>query len=195
MLKGNGLYRLGAALLTACLLSGCGLPMVSRVDWVPNKVGIFYPADVEGKDMYIQVRGAPFGGSEEDFARRVAAMVTPPVWYRPPARIVPVSPYGPNPSFRIVFLFGAPYVAAGARACAETATLPLQPSNAPLTVQGAVCKDDRWIAEAEGVIEKVDGPDDPALDQLIRDMTTEMLPYQGSGFPILFSPWPQRFDW
>ena len=167
--------------LTGFLLAGCGVPMVSRVDWVPNKIGMYYPADVEGKDLMVQVRGTPFGGSEHDFAQAVTAMVTPPAWYRPPARIVSVSAYENNPSFRMVFLFGAPYTASGVQACAETPTLALAPSTTPLTVQGAVCKDNVMIAEAEGLLTQVDGPNDPALRRLISSMTNEMLTYQGFG--------------
>ena len=138
-------------------------------------------ADVEGKDLMVQVRGTPFGGSEHDFAQAVTAMVTPPAWYRPPARIVSVSAYENNPSFRMVFLFGAPYTASGVQACAETPTLALAPSPTPLTVQGAVCKDNVMIAEAEGLLTQVDGPNDPALRRLISSMTNEMLTYQGFG--------------
>ncbi len=185
-------WKISLLFLAGMMLAGCNVPVVSRFGQLPNQVGIYYRSEVEGKDLMVQVRGTPFGGSEEDFARTVTAMISPPTWYRPPARVVTVSPYEKNPSFRLVFLFGAPYVAGGVRACQETATLELAPSAAPLSVQGAVCMDDKMIAEADGRIARVSGPDDPALRQLITSMTSEMLAYQGFEQPSSSTDWLYR---
>lgn len=52
-----------------------------------------------------------------------------------------------------------------------------------------------YPGDVEGRIETVNDPDDPALVRLIRDMTAEMLPSLGNGFPAPFPPWPQEFAW
>lgn len=171
----------GAALILA--LAGCGGPVISRIDApVPNRFEAYFSGMAAGRDLFVTVRGTPFGGNERDFASKVAGMIVTPAWLPKPERIVTLAEPDPLPPFRVVLLFGTPYEVSGREACRHERSAPVVhaalPPGSTITVQGAVCLEDSFITEAEGWVRDVSGPDDPRFHALISQLSDSLMPQQ-----------------
>lgn len=182
----------GAVFLLA--LAGCGGPVISRIDSpVPNRFEAYFSGMASGQDLFVTVRGTPFGGNERDFASKVAGMIVTPAWLPKPERIVTLAEADPLPPFRIVLLFGAPYTASGREACRSERSVPVVrtalPPGSTITVQGAVCLEDSFVTEAEGWVENVSGPDDPRFRALISQLSDSLMPPERAmSVPQFISP-------
>lgn len=175
-------------------LTGCGGPVISRIDApVPNRFEAYFSGMAAGQDLFVTVRGTPFGGSERDFASKVAGMIVTPAWLPKPERIVTLAESDPPPPFRVVLLFGTPYTVSGREACRHERTAPVVytalPPGSTITVQGAVCLEDSFITEAEGWVSNVSGPDDPRFRALISQLSDSLMPPQRTiSFPQFTTP-------
>ena len=164
------------------VLAGCGEPVISRVDEPsPSRFEAYYSGMAADKDLFVAVRGTPFGGTEKNFAPRVAASVQPPAWLPRPAQIVPLTTTSRvEPPFRVVLLFGAPGNVGGAEACKHGNTVPVVngplPRGSVVTVQGAVCYNDEYVTEAVGEVTNVSGPDDPRFKEMIHELSASLMP-------------------
>ena len=125
-------------------------------------------------EMQVDVRGNPFSMIPERFADRVVAEMKGAT--RGPEVKFSTAPSGKGSApYRVVMMFNAPPTAFGDDACAETAT-SIPSSGKQLRLLTTFCNGDVALAESEGWVDNVAGPDDANFRELVRQVALALIP-------------------
>lgn len=170
------LISLGAATIAA-LVAGCGDgPSTVPGFRAPATWSTFFAATAKGP-LLLQVHGQPFGGSEAELRRKVAAVMQAAIPARPFSMTLDPAE-APQPKVRVVLALGAPANFDAAGLCSGSVPVAGAPvGSGRLEVLAGLCDGGALLSSVRGWVARLDGPDDSRfvqlLGQVMRDLTGE----------------------
>jgi hypothetical protein len=167
--------RLALALAAAPLASCAGQPVISNSHMVeyykPQQLG--YPASRGG--MYTEVTGNPLQGDKAALDRQVTEAFED-AHFGPRLAFFTEKPADRSPAFRTVVLFNPARNANPERLCTSPDRLQAPRPAGEVGVMGALCNGDTRLTSATGYVTGVEGPEDPAVGRLLRQLGLSLFP-------------------
>jgi hypothetical protein len=169
------LARLSLALAAATLAACAGQTVISNghVEEYYEPRLLAYPASRGG--MYTEVTGNPFQGEKAALDRQVTEAFED-AHFGPRLTFFTEKPADQTPAFRTVVLFNPARNANPKRLCTSNERPEAPPAPGEVGVMGAVCNSDTRLTSATGHVTGVEGPQDPAVDRLLRQLGLSLFP-------------------
>ena len=164
-------------ILATLALGACasgGIVMVTNVFQASGfSTGHVQYAAARGR-MFAEIRGNAFDAQGAGFEEEIASVLRLPSYY-PPARITTRPSEDTRTSQRLAFVFNPARPPGAALMCNDIDRVPLAPSGSETRVQAAFCSGERLLAEAHAVGPPAAGPEDPAFQDLMRQVMVNLL--------------------
>ncbi len=125
-------------------------------------------------EVFAEIRGNAFASQGADYEEAIASTLRLPHSY-PRARITTRPSEHARTMQRLAFVFNPDRPPGAALMCSEIDRVPVAPSGAETHVQAAFCSGNRLLAEAHAVGPAVAGPEDPAFQNLMRQVMLNLL--------------------
>lgn len=124
--------------------------------------------------MLVEVIGNPFDASKSDLERSITGAMAGS-HFGPHVDFVTTPPEGFSSPYRIVMVFDSAQGYTQIKLCGQTDSIA--PGHAEsVRVHTALCAADKPLTGLSGRVSDVTGPDDPKFQQLISQMTINLLP-------------------
>jgi len=142
--------------------------------------------------MLVEVVGNPFDVAKADLERTITSDMKG-AHFGPPVNFVTAKPEGFTSPYRIVMVFDDTQGYTTAKLCKEGTSIEPGTGGEYVRVHAALCAAQQPLTGVNGRVGEVTGPDEPKFRQLIRQVTTNLLPPQnpdrrddGSGLFLSF---------
>lgn len=157
---------------SACSFNGVILsPTNFYVTYTPSVVN---SAAASG-GMLVEVVGNPFDVAKADLERVITSDMKG-AHFGPPVSFVTTKPEGFTSPYRIVMVFDDTRGYTEAKLCKEGTSIEPGTGGDYVRVYAALCAGTQPLTGVNGRVGEVTGPDDPKFRQLIRQITTNLLP-------------------
>ena len=127
-----------------------------------------------GGEVFAEIRGNVFAAQGAGYEEAIASTLRLPSLY-PRARITTRPARGTRTSQRLAFVFNPDRPPGAALMCNDIDRVPLAASGPETRVQAAFCSGERVLAEAHAVGPAATGPEDPAFQNLMRQLMANLL--------------------
>ena len=125
--------------------------------------------------MLVEVVGNPFDVAKADLERTITDDMRG-AHFGPPVDFVTVKPEGFRSPYRIVMVFDDTQGYTTAKLCKEGTSVEPGTGGEFVKVHAALCAGEQPLTGVNGRVGEVTSPDDPKFRQLIRQITTNLLP-------------------
>ncbi|HJN04665.1 MAG TPA: hypothetical protein QF665_06090 [Alphaproteobacteria bacterium] len=166
-----------AALGLALALGACaseGLVKVTNVTQASGfSMGHVQYAAARG-EVFAEIRGTAFDSQTAGSEEAIASSLRLPNLY-PRARITTRPSEGARTSQRLAFVFNPDRPPGAALMCSQIDRVPVAPPGVETHAQAAFCSGERLLAQAHAVGPAALGPEDPAFQDLMRQVLVSLL--------------------
>jgi hypothetical protein len=164
-------------LVLAGALSACA---PGRVVLSPTNFYITYTPSVVNSaaasgGMLVEVVGNPFDVAKSDLERTITDDMRG-AHFGPPVNFVTAKPEGFTSPYRIVMVFDDTRGYTEAKLCKEGTSIEPGTGGEYVRIYAALCAGTQPLTGVNGRVGEVTSPDDPKFRQLIRQITTNLLP-------------------
>ncbi len=125
-------------------------------------------------EVFAEIRGNVFDSQTAGYEEAIASTLRLPNLY-PRARITTQRSEDTRPSQRLAFVFNPDRPPGAAFMCTEIDRVPVASSGSETQVQAAFCSGQRLLAQAHAVGPAAAGPEDPAFQDLMRQVLVNLL--------------------